>query len=66
VNYRDVPYLTPERARKLVDDLKAGRELDQILDDLKKAKSLTDARGTASESPNGQATEPTDDGQADA
>ena len=45
VNYLDVPYLTPERARKLVDDLRAGRDLDEILDELA-AKSLAEARAT--------------------
>lgn len=44
VNYRDVPYLTPHRARKLVDDLKAGRDLDEILVELRKPASLQEAR----------------------
>lgn len=35
VNYLDVPYLTPDRARKLVTDLNAGRELDSILDEMR-------------------------------
>jgi NADH-quinone oxidoreductase subunit E len=61
VNYRDVPYLTPERATKLVDDLKAGRDLDQILDELRQASSLMQARGASGNgaSPNGQAAETT-------
>jgi NADH-quinone oxidoreductase subunit E len=46
VNYRDVPYLTPERATKLVDDLKAGRDLDEILTELRATTSLAEARGT--------------------
>ncbi|HYZ92475.1 MAG TPA: NAD(P)H-dependent oxidoreductase subunit E [Actinomycetota bacterium] len=44
VNYLDVPYLTPERARKLVNDLRAGRDLDEILSELRQAKSLAEAR----------------------
>jgi NADH-quinone oxidoreductase subunit E len=44
VNYRDVPYLTPDRARKLVDDLRAGRDLDEILTELRGVKSLQEAR----------------------
>ncbi len=43
VNYLDVPFLTPERARKLVDDLRAGRELQEILTELRAAKSLAEA-----------------------
>jgi NADH-quinone oxidoreductase subunit E len=45
INYRDVPYLTPERATKLVDDLQAGRDLDDILTELRAAMSLAEARG---------------------
>lgn len=45
VNYLDVPFLTPDRARKLVDGLKAGRELDALLAELRAAKSLSEARG---------------------
>ncbi len=45
VNYRDIPYLTPDRATKLVDDLRAGRDLDAIIDDLSRASSLAEARG---------------------
>lgn len=45
VNYLDVPYLTPERATKLVDDLRAGRDLESILTDLHAATSLAEARG---------------------
>ncbi len=44
VNYRDVAYLTPERATKLVDDLRAGRDLDEILGELGRAASLSEAR----------------------
>ncbi len=44
VNYRDVPYLTPERATKLVDDLRAGRDLDEILDELRRPASLSEAK----------------------
>ena len=46
VNYLDVPYLTPERATKLVDDLRAGRNLEDILTELHAATSLAEARGT--------------------
>ena len=46
VNYCDVPYLTPERARKLVEGLRAGRDLEQILDELRGAKSLQEARAS--------------------
>ncbi|MEX2394070.1 MAG: NAD(P)H-dependent oxidoreductase subunit E [Actinomycetota bacterium] len=42
VNYLDVPYLTPDRARKLVADLKSGRNLDEILTELRQARSLTE------------------------
>jgi NADH-quinone oxidoreductase subunit E len=45
VNYLDVPYLTPERATKLVEDLRAGRDLDEILTALRAARSLAEARG---------------------
>jgi len=44
VNYLDVPYLTPDRARKLVEDLRAGRELDEVLAELRAATSLQEAR----------------------
>jgi NADH-quinone oxidoreductase subunit E len=44
VNYLDVPYLTPERARKLVEDLRTGRDLDEILSELRATKSLQEAR----------------------
>src|SRR5438067_4080020 len=30
VNYRDVPYLTPDRARRPVEALKSGRELEDV------------------------------------
>ncbi len=46
VNYLDVPYLTPERAAKLVDDLRAGRNLEEILKEMHEAKSLAEARGS--------------------
>ena len=45
INYLDVPYLTPERATKLVDDLRAGRDLDEIVTELRAATSLAEARG---------------------
>jgi NADH-quinone oxidoreductase subunit E len=44
VNYLDVPYLTPDRARKMVEDLRAGRELDDVLTELRATKSLQEAR----------------------
>jgi hypothetical protein len=46
VNYRDVPYLTPERSTELVRDLRAGRDLEEILTELRRAGSLAEARGT--------------------
>lgn len=55
VNYLDVPYLTPDRARKLVDDLRAGRDLDEILSELREAKSLPEARADAAPQPAGGA-----------
>lgn len=61
INYLDVPYLTPERATKLVDDLKAGRSLDDIVDELRAAKSLAEARG-AGASAEEPAAEETSDG----
>ena len=56
VNYLDIPYLTPDRAKKLVSDLKAGRDLDEILTELRTAKSAAEVRGSAAEgaSPNGE------------
>ena len=61
VNYLDVPYLTPDRARKLVADLKSGRNLDEILNDLRRARSLAEVtvgagRSTGAES-NGEASD---------
>jgi NADH-quinone oxidoreductase subunit E len=44
VNYLDVPYLTPDRARKLVADLRAGRDLEEILGELRGANSLQEAK----------------------
>jgi hypothetical protein len=44
VNYLDVPYLTPDRAKKLVEGLKAGREVDDVLAELRATKSLQEAR----------------------
>jgi NADH-quinone oxidoreductase subunit E len=44
VNYLDVPYLTPDRARKLIDDLRGGRDLDEVLTELRASKSLQEAR----------------------
>lgn len=35
VNYRDVPYLTPERAEQLCGALRAGRELSEVLKELR-------------------------------
>lgn len=35
IDYHDVPNLTPERATKLVDDLRAGRDLAEILAELR-------------------------------
>ena len=36
VNYRDIPKLTPDRARQLVEALKSGKEFDAILEDFRK------------------------------
>jgi NADH-quinone oxidoreductase subunit E len=36
VNYHDVPFLTPDRATKLVEDLRGGKDLDAVLDQLRK------------------------------
>ena len=44
LNYCDVPYLTAERARKLVEDLRAGRTLEDVLQEMRAAKSLQEAR----------------------
>ena len=66
VNYLDVPYLTPERAVKLVDDLRAGRGLDEILEELGRARSLSEARGAAgSTNDSGGAASPEHSGGAD-
>ncbi len=35
VNYRDVPYLTADRAERLCGALRAGRELSEVLDELR-------------------------------
>jgi NADH-quinone oxidoreductase subunit E len=47
VNYCDVPFLTPERARTLVDALRSGRELDDVLQELRRPASLPEARANA-------------------
>ena len=47
VNYLDVPYLTPERALKLVGDLRAGRDLEAILDELRSEVLAEHACATA-------------------
>jgi NADH-quinone oxidoreductase subunit E len=65
VNYLDVPYLTPDRAKTLVEDLKNGRDLDQILTELRSARSLSEARGvdaagTDEPSPNGKVSAPSE------
>jgi NADH-quinone oxidoreductase subunit E len=44
VNYLDVPYLTPDRARLLVNRLQAGSSLDEVLVELRSASSLEEAR----------------------
>jgi len=54
VNYLDVPFLTPDRARKLVEDLKAGRDLEEILTELRTAKTLQEA-SSATPQPSGGA-----------
>lgn len=43
VNYHDVPYLSPERARRLCDALRSGRPLEEVLAELRQARSFEDA-----------------------
>ena len=65
INYLDVPYLTPERATKLVDDLKAGRDLDEIVTELRATRSLAEARGSGeAEAPSQE--EPAEETSSDA
>jgi NADH-quinone oxidoreductase subunit E len=74
LNYLDIPYLTPERAVKLVDDLRTGRDVEEILADLRSAGSLAEARGggapatetAAAPETNGEAAAPESNGSADA
>ncbi len=40
VNYRDIPQLTPERAEKLVADLRSGRAFEEILDEFRRAGAV--------------------------
>lgn len=40
VNYRDVPHLTAERAERLVSALRDGRELDEVIADLRSEAKL--------------------------
>jgi NADH-quinone oxidoreductase subunit E len=41
VNYRDVPYLTPERAERLVEALRSGRSLEDVLDEFGREAAKT-------------------------
>lgn len=47
VNYLDVPYLTPARAEQLVSSLRAGRPLEEIVDEFAASGSLDDGRALA-------------------
>ncbi len=47
VNYRDVPNLTPERAVRLCDALRGGRELGDIVADLWKDAKLPEVSADA-------------------
>jgi NADH-quinone oxidoreductase subunit E len=40
VNYHDVPHLTPERAERLVRALRDGRDLDEVISELKAEAKL--------------------------
>lgn len=47
VNYRDVPNLTPERTERLCEALRAGRELQQIVDELRADAKLPEVSADA-------------------
>lgn len=40
VNYRDLPHLTPDRARRLVEMLRSGRPLDEVISELTRDATL--------------------------
>lgn len=52
VNYHDIPYLTPARAELLIDALRSGRELDDVLAEFREAQAMSaqDAFGPTQES----------------
>ena len=43
VNYRDIPHLTSERAERLCEALRAGRELDDVLGEMRSDAKTPDA-----------------------
>jgi NADH-quinone oxidoreductase subunit E len=43
VNYRDVPYLSADRARQLCAALKSGRPLEEILDEFRRPQTMGEA-----------------------
>lgn len=45
VNYRDVPKLTPERAERLCAALRGGRELDDLLEEMRSDATVTEPSG---------------------
>lgn len=45
VNYHDVPYMTPARAETLIEALRSGRSLEDVLEEFRGAQSLREALG---------------------
>jgi NADH-quinone oxidoreductase subunit E len=45
VNYRDVPKLTPERAERLCSALRDGRELSDVLEEMRSDATMPEATG---------------------
>ncbi|MGH2759929.1 MAG: NAD(P)H-dependent oxidoreductase subunit E [Actinomycetota bacterium] len=43
VNYRDVPKLTPERAERLCSALRGGRELDDVIEEMRSDATMPEA-----------------------
>ncbi len=43
VNYRDVPKLTPERAARLCSALRSGRELNDVLEEMRSDATMPEA-----------------------
>jgi NADH-quinone oxidoreductase subunit E len=46
VNYCDIPYLTPGRAEHLVDALRSGRTLEDVLSEFRRQAELTPREAT--------------------